>query len=152
MIKLLPYHHSKSRYKRKGGKNKIRIKDQVNISQRPKDVQLRQEVGHWEGDLMIGLGQKSAIGTIVERKARYTFIIKLENRKSQTVTQQFAKYVTTLPKYTLKSMTCDNGMDTRAKLELAKQMANHKWFSNNTGMEIFFATPFSSNEKGTNEI
>lgn len=141
LIKLLPYHHSKRRYKRKGGKNKIRIKDQVNISQRPKHVELRQEVGHWEGDLMIGLGQKSAIGTIVERKTRYTFIIKLENRKSQTVTQQFAKYLTTLPKYILKSMTYDNGME----------MANHKWLSNNTGMQIFFANPFSSFERGTNE-
>ena len=141
LIKLLPYQHSKRRYKRKGSKNKIRIKDQVNISQRPKDVQLRQEVGHWEGDLMIGLGQKSAIGTIVERKTRYTFIIKLENRKSQTVTQQFAKYLTTLPKYILKSMTYDNGME----------MANHKWLSNNTGMQIFFANPFSSFERGTNE-
>lgn len=141
LIKLLPYHHSKRRYKRKGGKNKIRIKDQVNISQRPKHVELRQEVGHWEGDLIIGLGQKSAIGTIVERKTRYTFIIKLENRKSQTVTQQFAKYLTTLPKYILKSMTYDNGME----------MANHKWLSNNTGMQIFFANPFSSFERGTNE-
>lgn len=141
LIKLLPYHHSKRRYNRKGGKNKIRIKEQINISQRPKHVELRLEVGHWEGDLMIGLGQKSAIGTIVERKTRYTFIIKLENRKSETVTQQFAKYLNSLPKYILKSMTYDNGME----------MANHKWLSNNTGMDIFFANPYSSWERGTNE-
>ena len=141
LIKLLPYHHSKRRYNRKGGKNKIRIKDQVNISQRPNSVELRNEVGHWEGDLMIGVGQKSAIGTIVERKTRYVFIIKLENRKSETVTQQFAKHLKTLPKYTLKSMTYDNGME----------MANHKWLTNNTGMDIYFANPYSSWERGTNE-
>jgi IS30 family transposase len=141
LIKLLPYHHHKRREKRKFGKNRVRIKDQVNISQRPKHVELRIEVGHWEGDLMIGTGQKSAIGTIVERKTRYTFIVKIENRKSKTVTQQFAKLLNTLPKNIRKTMTYDNGIE----------MANHKWLSNNTGMDIYFANPYSSWERGTNE-
>jgi IS30 family transposase len=134
LIKLLPYHHHKRREKRKFAKNRVRIKDQVNIRQRPQHVELRLEVGHWEGDLMIGTGQKSAIGTIVERKTRYTLIIKLTNRKSETVTQQFAKYLNSLPKYVLKSMTYDNGME----------MANHQWLSDNTGMDIYFANPYSS--------
>ena len=141
LIKLLPYHHHKRREKRKFGKNRVRIKDQVNISQRPQHVELRLEVGHWEGDLMIGIGQKSAIGTIVERKTRYTFIVKIENRKSITVTQQFAEILNTLPKYILKSMTYDNGLE----------MANHKWLAEITGMNIFFANPYSSWERGTNE-
>lgn len=141
LIKLLPYHHHKRREKRKFGKNRVRIKDQVNISQRPKHVELRIEAGHWEGDLMIGAGQKSAIGTIVERKTRYTFIVKIENRKSKTVTQQFAKLLNTLPKKIRKTMTYDNGIE----------MANHKWLSNNTGMDIYFANPYSSWERGTNE-
>ena len=77
---------------------------------------MRLEVGHWEGDLMIGVGQKSAIGTIVERKTRFTFIVKIENRKSATVTQQFAKIMNTMPKFIRKTMTYDNGIE----------MANHK--------------------------
>lgn len=141
LIKLLPYHHHKRRENRKFGKNRVRIKDQVNISQRPKHVELRLEVGHWEGDLMIGIGQKSAIGTIVERKTRYTFIVKIENRKSITVTQQFAQILNTLPKNILKTMTYDNGLE----------MANHKWLAEITGMDIFFANPYSSWERGTNE-
>lgn len=141
LIKLLPYHHHKRREKRKFGKNRVRIKDQTNISQRPKDVELRMEIGHWEGDLMIGVGQKSAIGTIVERKTRYTFIVKIENRKSKTVTQQFAKLLNTLPKCIRKTMTYDNGIE----------MANHKWLSKITGMSIYFANPYSSWERGTNE-
>jgi IS30 family transposase len=141
LIKLLPYHHHKRREKRKFCKNRVRIKNQVNISQRPQHVELRLEVGHWEGDLMIGVGQKSAIGTIVERKTRYTLVIELINRKSETVTQQFAKYLNSLPKYILKSMTYDNGME----------MANHQWLSKNTGMDIYFANPYSSWERGTNE-
>ena len=141
LIKLLPYHHHKRREKRKFGKNRVRIKDQTNISQRPKHVELRLEIGHWEGDLMIGVGQKSAIGTIVERKTRYTFIVKIENRKSKTVTQQFAKLLNTFPQYLRKTMTYDNGIE----------MANHKWLSKTTGMSIYFANPYSSWERGTNE-
>ena len=141
LIKLLPYHHHKRRDKRKFSKNRVRIKDQINISQRPQHIQLREEIGHWEGDLMIGIGQKSAIGTIVERKTRYTFIVKIENRKSLTVTQKFAQILNTLPQYIRKTMTYDNGLE----------MANHKWLANKTGMEIYFANPYSSWERGTNE-
>jgi IS30 family transposase len=141
LIKLLPYHHHKRRQKRKFSKNRVRIKDQVNISQRPPHIELRQEIGHWEGDLMIGTAQKSAIGTIVERKSRFTFIVKIENRKSKTVTQEFANLLNTLPKYIRKTMTYDNGIE----------MANHKWLTNNTGMDVYFANPYSSWERGTNE-
>ncbi len=141
LIKLLPYHHHKRRQNRKFGKKRSRIKDQISIEDRPGHIELRLEVGHWEGDLMIGIGQKSAIGTIVERKTRYTFIVKLENRKSETVTYQFAKILNTLPQFIRKTMTYDNGME----------MANHQWLTNNTGMDIFFAHPYSSWERGTNE-
>ena len=141
LIKLLPYQHHKRRQKRKFGKKRPRIKNQISIDCRPGHVEFRLEVGHWEGDLMIGVGQKSAIGTIVERKTRYTLMVKLENRKSETVTHQFAKILNTLPQFIRKSMTYDNGME----------MANHQWLTNNTGMDIFFAHPYSSWERGTNE-
>ena len=141
LIKLLPYHHHKRRKNRKFGKHKIRIKDQVSIDQRPPHINLREEVGHWEGDLMIGVGQKSAIATNVERKTRYTIIMKIENRKSETVTKAFAISLNKLPKEIRKSMTYDNGME----------MANHKWLTGKTGIEIYFAHPYSSWERGTNE-
>ena len=76
-----------------------------------------------------------------ERKTRYTFIVKIENRKSITVTQQFAQILNTLPKYIRKTMTYDNGLE----------MANHKWLTEITGMDIFFANPYLSWERGTNE-
>ena len=141
LIKLLPYHHHKRREKRKFAKNRIRIKDQVSIDQRPKHVELRKEIGHWEGDLMIGVGQKSAIATVVERKTRYTFILKIDNRKSKTVTKAMAKALNSLPSHIRKTMTYDNGIE----------MANHKWLTNNTGMDVYFAHPYSSWERGTNE-
>ena len=141
LIKLLPYHHHKRRANRKFNIKRTRIKEQVNISQRPIHVDLRLEVGHWEGDLMIGVGQKSAIATNVERKTRYTFIMKIDNRKSKTVTKAFASTLNTLPEHIRKSMTYDNGME----------MANHQWLTNKTGMDIYFAHPYSSWERGTNE-
>lgn len=141
LIALLPYHHHKRRNNRKFGKNKVRIKDQVSIDSRPEHIQLGEEVGHWEGDLMIGVGQKSAIATNVERKTRYTFIMKIDNRKSKTVTKAFANSLNKLPNHIRKSMTYDNGME----------MANHKWLSDKTAMSIYFAHPYSSWERGTNE-
>ncbi len=141
LIILLPYHHYKRREKRKFAKNRIRIKDQVSIEHRPKHIELRNEIGHWEGDLMIGAGQKSAIATIVERKTRYTLILKINNRKSKTVTKEMAKTLKALPQIFRKSMTYDNGIE----------MANHKWLTSNTGMDVYFAHPYSSWERGTNE-
>lgn len=141
LIKLLPYHHHKRRDKRRFGKKRNRIKDQVSIDNRPAHIKLRQEAGHLEGDLMIGVGQKSAIGTIVDRKTRFLIIVKINNRKSKTVTQEFASHLNKQPKYLRKTMTYDNGIE----------MANHKWLTQNTGMDIYFAHPYSSWERGTNE-
>ena len=141
LIKLLPYHHHKRRNKRKFNKNKTRIKDQVSIDNRPEHIEQRLEVGHWEGDLMIGVGQKSAIATLVERKTRYTIVMKIQNRKSKTVTKEFADSLNNLSKIFRKSMTYDNGIE----------MANHKWLANQTGINIYFAHPYSSWERGTNE-
>jgi IS30 family transposase len=141
LIKLLPYHHHKRRNKRKFNKNKVRIKNPISIDSRPKHIENRLEAGHLEGDLIIGVGQKSAIGTIVDRKTRFVIIVKLNNRKSKTVTENFAKHLKKQPKCLRKTMTYDNGIE----------MANHKWLTEKTGMDIYFAHPYSSWERGTNE-
>lgn len=141
LIKLLPYHHHKRRNKRKFGLKRNRIKDQTSIDLRPAEIMLRKEAGHLEGDLMIGVGQKSAIGTLVDRKTRFLIIVKIDNRKSKTVTQRFAFELNKQPQYLRKTMTYDNG----------PEMANHKWLTNQTGMDIYFAHPYSSWERGTNE-
>lgn len=140
LIKLLPYHHHKRRNKRKCIQ-RTRIKEQVSIEKRPSHIELRLEAGHTEGDLMIGIGQKSAIATLVDRKTRFVFIRKIPNRKSKTVTQIFAQIFNNQPKYLSRTMTYDNGME----------MANHKWLSDETGIDIYFAHPYSSWERGTNE-
>lgn len=143
LIALLPYHHSSRRNKKRGRgfTKQSRIPEAISIDMRPSEVQLRQSIGHWEGDLMIGVGQQSAIGTLVERKTRYAIVVKIENRKSATVTQAFADEFKRLDRSLLKSMTYDNGME----------MSNHKWLTQQTGLDIYFAHPYSSWERGTNE-
>lgn len=118
-----------------------KIIGQVSIDLRPKHIELRKEIGHWEGDLIIGKGQKSAIGTIVERKSRYTLIVKLKSRKADEVAKMFSKKLNQLNKKLRKSMTYDNSIE----------MAKHKTITQKTGMKIYFAHPYASWERGTNE-
>ncbi len=141
LIALLPYKKTQRRRANAKSKRGVKIKDQTSIDDRPKHIENRKEIGHWEGDLVIGKAQQSAIGTLVERKARYTFIVKLKNRKSATVRKGFAKEFNQINKLFTKTLTYDNGME----------MAEHKQFSNHTGMPVYFAHPYSSWERGTNE-
>lgn len=141
LIALLPYNHSRRRKHRKYGTKRVRIPDAVSIEDRPNHIENRLEMGHWEGDQIVGLGHKSAIATMVERKTRFTFIIYLTDRTSKTMTEAIARTLKTLIKQARKTMTYDNGME----------MANHKWLNDNTGMDIYFAHPYSPWERGTNE-
>ena len=140
LIKLLPYSHSKRRNKKRFGSKRSRIKDAVSIELRP-NIQDRKQLGHWEGDQIVGVGHKSAIATMVERKTRYTYIIFLKDRTSETMTKAVAETLNNLIPEARKTMTYDNGME----------MANHKWLTEHTGMDIYFAHPYSSWERGTNE-
>lgn len=141
LILLLPY--TKPNRKRTSFRKNYRgsIRDPIRIDKRPKDVHLRKTVGHWEGDLVIGKDQKSAIGTLVERKTRYTIIVKMNSRKSMHVVNCFADELLKFPDKILKSLTYDNGVE----------MAEHKRFSYRTKMPVYFAHPYSSWERGTNE-
>ena len=141
LIALLPYHKSRRRRASSYSKRKIKINNQVSIEERPKHIEKREEIGHWEGDLIIGKGQQSAIGTIVERKSRLTIIVKLDDRKSKTVCDKFSRELGKLDKRFLKTFTYDNGTE----------MARHELIAERTGMNVYFAHPYSSWERGTNE-
>jgi len=141
LIALLPYQKSRRKRANALSKRRIRIKDQVSIDLRPSHIDQREEIGHWEGDLMIGAKQASAIGTLVERKSRFTYIVKLKNRKSETVRMGFTKELNKLDAKFRKSLTYDNGVE----------MAQHKLLTQQTGIQVYFAHPYSSWERGTNE-
>jgi IS30 family transposase len=132
----------KSRYKRKGIYDKRgSIKDMLSIEERPEEVADRSVAGHWEGDLLIGKGHKSALGTIVERKTRTVLLVPLKARDPKTVRIAFEKELKTLPRQILKSMTYDQG----------KEMSEHKLFTKNTRMKVYFCHPSSPWERGTCE-
>lgn len=142
LIALLPQKRTKRRpnYKTRGVA-KTKITDIISIDQRPQYINDRSQIGHWEGDLIIGENRASALITLVERKTRFTYILKVQNKKSETVTTQIKNLFNQLPKTLRRSMTYDNGVE----------MANHKWLTQQTGTTIYFAHPYSSWERGTNE-
>jgi len=141
LITLLPYKKPKRAAGQKRHIYMGKIIDRTSINERPEHVDLREEPGHWEGDLIIGKGKDSAIGTLVERKTRYTIIIPLKSRESKHVVSLFAQELNKLPTVFRKSLTYDNGVE----------MSAHKTFTSMTKMPVFFTHPYSSWERGTNE-
>ena len=97
--------------------------------------------GHWEGDLLIGKRHQSAIGTIVERKTRSIILVPLKNRDPFEVRKAFERELKSLPQQMKKSMTYDQGYE----------MIEHKLFTKNTQMQVYFCHPASPWERGTCE-
>jgi len=132
----------KSRYTRKGSNDKRgKIPEMISIEERPEEVADRSVAGHWEGDLLMGKGHKSAIGTIVERKTRTVILVKLKSKDAASVRKAFEKELMSLPKQMRKTMTYDQG----------HEMAEHKLFTKNTKIKVYFCHPASPWERGTNE-
>jgi IS30 family transposase len=132
----------KSRYSRKGTNDKRgKIPAMISIEERPSEVEDRSVAGHWEGDLLMGKGHKSAIGTIVERKTRTVILVKLKAKDATSVRKAFERELRTLPQQMKKTMTYDQG----------HEMAEHKLFTKNTKMKVYFCHPASPWERGTNE-
>ncbi|HEY0057319.1 MAG TPA: IS30 family transposase [Pedobacter sp.] len=119
----------------------IKISDRVSIDERPLEVVGREIPGHWEGDLIIGKEHKSAIGTLVERTTRAVILVHLENKEAETVRKAFEEEFKKLPKLMRKSLTYDNGTE----------MAQHKLFTKNTKVQVYFTHPYSPWERPTNE-
>lgn len=118
-----------------------RIADMISIEERPKEVEDRIIPGHWEGDLLIGKNRQSAVGSLVERTTRTLLLVRLKNRKAETVRKAFAKAAKKLPQAMRLSMTYDQG----------REMATHQLFTKETKMQVYFAHPASPWERGTNE-
>jgi transposase, IS30 family len=125
------------------GRNEKRgkIPDMISISQRPEEVADRIIPGHWEGDLLMGKGHKSAIGTIVERSTRYAILVPLKGLDTETVRKAFANEMMKFPPQFRKSLTYDQG----------KEMSSHAQFTCATKMQVYFCDPASPWQRGQNE-
>lgn len=143
--KLLSSHLRRRRKLRKSRSDcherRGQIPDAVPISERPLEVNDRAVPGHWEGDLMIGKGHKSALGTLVERTTRMLFLVKIAAKKATHVREAFADVFQNIDPHLAKSLTYDRG----------HEMAEHKYFTEATGMPVYFCDPSSPWQRGTNE-
>ncbi|WP_431904980.1 IS30 family transposase [Nonomuraea sp. bgisy101] len=114
----------------------------VMISERPAEVDDRAVPGHWEGDLIIGKDQRSAIGTLVERTTRYVMLVHLPiDRSAESMRDALVNTMTTLPTQLKRSLTWDQG----------SEMGRHHEFSIAADMPVYFCDPASPWQRGSNE-
>jgi len=118
-----------------------RLSDIISISERPAETEERTIPGHWEGDLIIGKNHASAIGILVERTTRLTLLVPLKEKDAISVRKAFALAFKRIPKKMAKTLTYDRG----------NEMAEHKLFSEETKIQVYFADPYSPWQRGTNE-
>ncbi len=119
----------------------LRIPLRTPISMRPEAIKLRQELGHWEGDTMIGARNKSALQVLVERKTRYTRLTKLSAKDAESMRSATTKALGSYPQKARRSITYDNGSENVKHVEVNRQL----------GTVSYFCEPMHSWEKGSVE-
>lgn len=141
IVSCLRRHHIHRRQRKKNHQKSSPIQGFLSIEERPKEIADRIIPGHWEGDLLAGSRNASAIGTLVERTTRMTFLVKLKDKYARHVRQAFADEFRHLPQGLKRTLTYDQGIE----------MAEHKLFTKETNITVYFAHPHSPWERGTNE-
>jgi IS30 family transposase len=112
----------------------------VSISDRPQEIEDRAIPGHWEGDLISG-SSNTHIATLEERKSRFTMLVKVKGKDTESVVGALTTHVKTLPHQLRRSLTWDRG----------SELASHKKFTVATDVKVYFCDPSSPWQRGTNE-
>jgi len=138
-----PARRRRRRRRLRGMHRRGRLTAMTMIDQRPIEVEDRVQPGHWEGDLIMGPGNRSAIGTLVERRTRFLVLVHLRDGVStaETVREGLSAAFTRLPAGLRRTLTWDQG----------KELALHLQITAATGTRVFFCDPHSPWQRGSNE-
>ena len=135
-------HGKTTRRPRTGGVDRRnQIPDMVSIHVRPPEIEDRLVPGHWEGDLIKGMGNASAVGTLVERTSGYLMLVKMNDATATSAVEGFSAALNRMPLAVRKSMTYDQG----------REMTRHAEITQKTGVAIYFCDPHSPWQRGSNE-
>jgi IS30 family transposase len=141
LIACLRHHNQVRKPRSQGADRRSQIVDMQSIHIRPPEVEDRLIPGHWEGDLIKGAGNRSSVGTLVERTTGFVVLAKMDNATTKTVVDSFAAVLNREPAAMRKTMTYDQG----------REMHGHKILTERTGVQIYFADPHSPWQRGSNE-
>lgn len=131
-----------TRRPRSGGVDRRgQIPEMLSIHVRPPEIEDRLMPGHWEGDLIKGKANASAVGTLVERTSGYLMLIKMNDATATSAMEGFSAALNRMPLAVRKSMTYDQG----------REMARHAEITQKTGVAIYFCDPHSPWQRGSNE-
>lgn len=141
LVKMLRKSHAGRLPRARGTARFTGLQGMTSIDLRPPEVAARIVPGHWEGDLIKGAKNASAVGTIVERTSRYIMLVKLDDAGSSTVLEGFTNRLRSIPTSLRKTLTYDQGTE----------MAQHHTLAKRLRMDIFFCDPHSPWQRGSNE-
>jgi transposase, IS30 family len=139
LLKLMRRHHHARRPQRGSkGPRKPPIPEMVLIDQRPEEATHRLIPGHWEGDLIIGKGNRSQVGVLVDRKTLFLALVKLDSPRPDYVSPAFAQILNRFDSQLRRSLTFDQG----------SEMRHYRRLQQSTGIQVYFAHPHAPWERG----
>ncbi|MGK9452730.1 IS30 family transposase [Acidithiobacillus caldus] len=141
LVESLRQGHQKRRPRSRGKDRRGGLRNLRSIRERPQEAQAREIPGHWEGDLIKGAYNGSAIGTLVDRSTRFVILARVDDSSAEAVLEGLTRRLRTLPKALRKTLTYDQG----------KEMARHEELEKRTQLRVYFADPHSPWQRPTNE-
>ena len=141
LIAQLRFAHKARMPRARGQDRRGTLPNMTSIHQRPIEVAARLVPGHWEGDHIKGPGNRSSVGTLVERKSRYLMLVKLRDGSAEATLEGFTRKFRHVPLAMKKSLTYDQG----------REMARHEILAKRVKIDVYFADPHSPWQRPTNE-